>query len=171
MPLQKRPDSATTLPNLLLQKVAKATWHRTWYSKFCRKSDRSLLSCLALRGAFSPERLLVLDQRPYREFGWVKVMDPDAISYSYRPLKDVRDIRLLQIEAGDGEIFCKLEHFSLSRSPQFDALSYTWGRGQTDHHIICEDDIFPVRQNLYDALAELRFRDRPRFLWVDAVSL
>jgi hypothetical protein len=86
------------------------------------------------------------------------------------PLEHIRDIRLLRVEAGDGEIFCKLEHVPLFISPPFDALSYTWGRGHTDHDIICDDDTFPVRQNLYDALAELRFKDRPRLLWVNAVS-
>jgi hypothetical protein len=98
-------------------------------------------------------------------------MTGDTTLYAYRRLEDVRDIRLLRIDAGEGEIFCSLEHVALSSTIEFDALSYTWGTGDTNHHIICDEDTFPVRQNLYEALAELRFKNRPRFLWVDAVSL
>ena len=73
-------------------------------------------------------------------------MTSDNISYVYCPLEDVRDIRLLRIDAGKGEIFCGLEHVLLSHARQFDALSYCWGNGDTDHHILCDEDIFPVRQ-------------------------
>jgi hypothetical protein len=58
--------------------------------------------------------------------------------------------------------------------PNFEALSYAWD--STEHPV----DIFVgpignhtlgVTQNLAEALPYLRFKDRPRVLWIDAISV
>lgn len=55
---------------------------------------------------------------------------------------------------------------------EYDALSYTWGRGPTDHRIICNGMPLPIRENLSDASRTLRdTQDRSLFLWIDAVCI
>jgi hypothetical protein len=70
-------------------------------------------------------------------------MTSDVALYTYRRLDDVRDICLLRIDAGESEIFCTLEHVALSSTIEFDALSYTWGTNDTNHHIICDERHIP----------------------------
>jgi len=40
-----------------------------------------------------------------------------------------------------------------------------------DHLIFCDREEFSVTANLFDALSHLRYFDRPRVLWVDALCI
>lgn len=63
----------------------------------------------------------------------------------------------------------------------YEALSYTWGDITLTHRILLsgEDDSgtivaarsFQVGANAFDALRELRLRDKPLILWVDAICI
>ena len=64
--------------------------------------------------------------------------------------------------------------------PQFDALSYTWGLEEdcievwvSEKNDPSEDDLpsIQIRPNLDAALRHLRYIDRPRKLWIDAVCI
>jgi hypothetical protein len=69
--------------------------------------------------------------------------------------------------------------------PTFEALSYTWGPGENPEmalmEYICPDSQFcpnhgkpmtlPIRQNLAAALRHLRYPDKPRTMWVDAICI
>lgn len=54
----------------------------------------------------------------------------------------------------------------------FEALSYTWGEdSQPTHDLIIDGKKKTIRQNLFDALQMLRYHDRPRLLWIDAICI
>ncbi|CAL8580905.1 hypothetical protein XPA_006621 [Xanthoria parietina] len=67
----------------------------------------------------------------------------------------------------------------LRHIPSYEALSYTWGTPDNEEHVCVTDPDDPlrmsswlqVRANLATALRHLRYPDRPRTLWVDAISI
>ncbi|KAH6723588.1 heterokaryon incompatibility protein-domain-containing protein, partial [Leptodontidium sp. MPI-SDFR-AT-0119] len=52
-------------------------------------------------------------------------------------------------------------------------LSYVWGEHSTEHMIQCSTSgkTIQITPNLDGALRQLRYADRPRLLWVDAISI
>jgi hypothetical protein len=50
-------------------------------------------------------------------------------SYQYNPIQHEDGIRLVQIHPGnnDDDIYISVEPHRLSQSPEYEALSYTWG--------------------------------------------
>ncbi|KAH7082693.1 heterokaryon incompatibility protein-domain-containing protein [Paraphoma chrysanthemicola] len=110
-------------------------------------------------------------------------MDP----YHYSPLH-ARQIRLLTLQSGSqSESLCiEIQHVDLfkvddslppHRIPLFEALSYTWGDLNDTEEIIIQDAVengrsgLNVTHNLAAALRRLRYTNRPRTLWVDAVCI
>jgi hypothetical protein len=98
-------------------------------------------------------------------------------NYQYELLPPTdRHIRLLTLEPSTCEsapIVCHVERHSLNWNPIYEALSYTWG----DPKDICSTPIgfggYPriISANLEAALRILRFRDKPRVLWIDALCI
>jgi hypothetical protein len=85
-------------------------------------------------------------------------------------------IRLLILEPSPSTapICCRLEHCDLREEPQFEALSYFWGPPVDTpdmHEITCSERKVLVGPNLYLALRALRYPDRERVLWVDALCI
>lgn len=68
---------------------------------------------------------------------------------------------------------------SLRHVPPYEALSYTWGTPGNEEHVYVTDPADPlrtpswlrIRANLASALRHLRYPDRQRTLWVDAISI
>jgi hypothetical protein len=68
---------------------------------------------------------------------------------------------------------------SLYHEPPYEALSYTWGTTDDEEYVHVTDSEDPnltppwvrVRENLATALRHLRYPDRPRTLWVDALCI
>src|SRR4051794_38739048 len=59
-----------------------------------------------------------------------------------------------------------------SPPPYYEALSYVWGSPLDPEHISFNGhEGFPVTRNLFIALKYLRFPDRERVLWVDALCI
>lgn len=112
-------------------------------------------------------------------------------TYKYEPIdKDSRQIRLLTLWPGVGfeAVKVSLDNVELEehsrpvfealsyQKPHFEALSYAWGppakaesikvKGADDDH----DSLF-VTQSLAQALRNLRYVDKPRMLWADAVCI
>ncbi|KAF2121681.1 heterokaryon incompatibility protein-domain-containing protein [Lophiotrema nucula] len=122
-------------------------------------------------------------------------MDLTAASRKlYRPIKPYQT-RLLRLhgEAGasDSPLRCDLYHANILH-PKFeglgvfapsddgkddfitcyDALSYTWGNGELTRSVGCNEDRFPITENLYEALLALRLpQEEVRYLWVDAICI
>ena len=97
--------------------------------------------------------------------------------YQYAPLElQDRHIRLLSLYPSSDEnatIRCSVAPHSLNWNPPYEALSYTWG----DPSDICPKPVdfngFPkhISSNLEAALRVLRFHDRTRILWIDALCI
>ena len=95
-------------------------------------------------------------------------------TYQYLPLKHERDIRLLYLLPGsDGApLSCSLSIVSLSELPVYEAISYTWGEPIFSASIECfSKGQLPITENLSKALFHMRFADRIRVLWVDAICI
>jgi hypothetical protein len=103
------------------------------------------------------------------------------------------ELRALILEPGerDHPVECQLAHGRLSAAPRsaegryagirsglrpddlfkYEALSYVWGDPSAQEEIICHGRKRKVTRNLYEALESLRYTDRRRLLWVDAVCI
>ena len=64
---------------------------------------------------------------------------------------------------------------SKSLKPVYEALSYTWGFAtDLDYFYVQENEgekALAITQNLAEALRYLRYKDRPRVLWIDAICV
>ncbi|KAF1967161.1 HET-domain-containing protein [Bimuria novae-zelandiae CBS 107.79] len=91
----------------------------------------------------------------------------------YQPLEKPNGFRLLVLEPGEGSdrVSCRLVNVVVSWRTQYEALSYTWGDPAIIEEIICNGHKKHVTANLQVALRNLRFKDRPRILWVDALCI
>ncbi|KAI1117664.1 heterokaryon incompatibility protein-domain-containing protein [Nemania sp. NC0429] len=91
----------------------------------------------------------------------------------YQPIRKPNEIRLLVLEPGQrhDEIRCTLANVRLSWRTRFEALSYTWGDPKITMPIKLSGNEIEVTKNLHSALQDLRYTDRPRSLWVDAVCI
>jgi hypothetical protein len=84
-----------------------------------------------------------------------------------------REIRLLVVSPGQraDPVTCRLHRANLEDNPEFEALSYVWGTEGNTRTITCSGKPCRVTPNLHDALRNLRFPDRERVLWVDALCI
>lgn len=96
--------------------------------------------------------------------------------YNNRPvISELGDIRVLQLLPGlpDEATKCKLLKTNLYARGrlQYEALSYTWGIGETTPIVLNEQPGFEITTNLAAALRRLRHQHKPRTLWVDAICV
>ena len=103
--------------------------------------------------------------------------------YKQRPLSTDRpSFRLLELDlssdvasADKAVLHARLDTYDLRDGLDYDALSYTWGADDVLAHIKVNDQWVSVRQNLLEALQQLRVNQRktvnPRKLWVDALCI
>ena len=99
--------------------------------------------------------------------------------YQYSPLDEkTKEIRLLTLL---GDAFPDEPRIIISKVPLttenplvFEALSYTWGTAEDPVHIKVGqsgNNTLAVTHNLAIALPYLRYKDRPRVLWIDAICI
>ncbi|TVY71440.1 Heterokaryon incompatibility protein 6 OR allele [Lachnellula suecica] len=102
--------------------------------------------------------------------------------HQYQPLPTAGHIRLLTIYPGsDDDIIVTLAPVAFTpESPQgmpvYEALSYTWDSEQNPQHILVREDdgstaFLPVTRNLAVALMHLRYSDKARVIWIDALCI
>lgn len=97
-------------------------------------------------------------------------------SYRYKRLDLASDaIRLVRIFKG-GEyqpIECEIFETYLNQveGVPYEALSYVWGNKKARDKIRVDGCRFPVTENLYEALSNLRLPREDRLLWVDAMCI
>ncbi len=84
-----------------------------------------------------------------------------------------RQIRLITLSPGQIEdpVCCYLSIVSLEEDPEYEALSYVWGNPAERLSILLDGYDVKVTKNLRSALRHLRFQDRIRVMWVDAISV
>ncbi|KAI0857531.1 heterokaryon incompatibility protein-domain-containing protein [Xylaria cubensis] len=97
--------------------------------------------------------------------------------YAYRPLPSGY-IRVAELYPGqfNDVIIIKLHHepFQSRKVPVYEALSYVWGSKASPSWVRVAEAVegeLQVTRNLDVALRHLRYTDRPRFIWVDAVCI
>jgi hypothetical protein len=104
--------------------------------------------------------------------------------YQYAPVdQEAQSIRILTILPGplSSNVFVKLQEqpfpFPPGEKLDFEALSYTWGSTHDRAKIYHKDDdtnssnMMHVTRNLAEALEHLRYEDRPRVFWIDAICV
>jgi hypothetical protein len=95
----------------------------------------------------------------------------------YQPLTPLSPsqklIRLLRILPGcrSETLKCELQVTDLVDSPQFEALSYVWGNPEPAAVVFCNGQPKKVTPNLGRALLRLRYDDRERLVWIDAICV
>jgi hypothetical protein len=92
----------------------------------------------------------------------------------YEPLNPHRkEVRLLTIIPNEfaEDIHCSLARVSLDDAPSYEALSYAWGPPRRTRLIYLNEVPWAITNNLESALRHLRYLDRPRVLWIDALCI
>ena len=109
----------------------------------------------------------------------------------YPELITARSIRLLKVkpelqDEAQTSIYLDVETADLDESPEFKALSYTWGNpfpksanfspseeveSPASEHVYCNGNEVPVTSNLYRALLRLRLIFPGRAFWVDGICI
>lgn len=100
---------------------------------------------------------------------------PDALRlYRQVPFNfATSEIRLLTVHQAtnrDAALECQLSVVSLASTGDYDSLSYHWW-GDTGYPMIVNGITLDIRVNLFNALRFLRYPNRPRVLWVDAICI
>lgn len=97
----------------------------------------------------------------------------DASGDIYSDLPLGRYLRLLYLAPGasDDPITAHLSVFALTEAPLYDALSYVWGHSGDHEPIEVSNNTVFVTKNLRAALARVRYADRPRVVWADAICI
>ena len=79
--------------------------------------------------------------------------------------------------AFEAKIHVTIRNIGLSESlkPEYEALSYTWGSVTNLDYVYVQGDerekALAITKNLAEALRYLRYEDRPRVLWIDAICV
>jgi hypothetical protein len=83
-----------------------------------------------------------------------------------------KQIRLLTLHRSSlsGYIECTLKAANLESSPEYEALSYTWG-GDATSIIKVNDLMIPISGELEQTLGLLQQKDSSRTLWIDAICI
>ncbi|WAO91310.1 HET domain-containing protein [Fusarium falciforme] len=100
----------------------------------------------------------------------------DVSHLIYEPLNPTIDeIRLLTLYPAsqeDSTLFCTLSHASLAAEiPEYEALSYVWGKPNLSAFILLKVVNFHVTPSLASILSALRLDNQTRVLWIDALYI
>jgi hypothetical protein len=91
----------------------------------------------------------------------------------YFPLLQGQVIRLLQLMPGvrDDVVSTRMLVAELGYHPDYEALSYVWGDPNNTVPITCNGREMPITRNLDAAFRRVRYPDRVRTLWADAMCI
>ncbi|CAF9935375.1 hypothetical protein IMSHALPRED_010205 [Imshaugia aleurites] len=99
-----------------------------------------------------------------------------AFTFQHQRLESQRSIRLLTILPGKSNqhVHCTCMHVSLAAIENvhvYEAISYTWGNPARTHDITINGCPFPVPNSAHDVLQHLRYEDKTRQVWLDAICI
>ena len=79
--------------------------------------------------------------------------------------------RVADIFPGDTSdpVSCHLHTADWTDVPLFEAISYAWGDPNITESIMCDGKAINVTKNLHSALVHLRFPNKSRCVWADAL--
>jgi hypothetical protein len=91
----------------------------------------------------------------------------------YFPLVEAQIIRLVELAPGarGDPVVIRLFIAELEHHPEYEAISYVWGNTEDTVPILCNGRTLDITMNLNAAFARVRYNDRPRILWADAVCI
>ncbi|KAF2464388.1 uncharacterized protein BDR25DRAFT_271850 [Lindgomyces ingoldianus] len=100
-------------------------------------------------------------------------LNSDAAKQVYKKRLASSELRLIKIHPGDEPSAVKCSIFSVQEGdlPDYEALSYVWGSQDEPKTILLEDVTWHVTANLHSVLSHLRFPDRFRVVWIDALAI
>ncbi|KAH7391571.1 heterokaryon incompatibility protein-domain-containing protein [Cadophora sp. MPI-SDFR-AT-0126] len=87
---------------------------------------------------------------------------------------DIGEFRLLVLLPSTdhtSQLECQLQQASSNDHESYEALSYVWGEPAFTASIKLNNISFRITPRLDEALRYLRYRDKPRVLWVDALCI
>jgi hypothetical protein len=95
------------------------------------------------------------------------------MAYPYPPPQNANSIRLLHLGSGccSTPLKAHLASYRLGDHCSYDALSYAWGEPDLTELLLVDDQEFKVSKNLHTILLHLRYPDRIRTLWIDAICI
>ncbi len=97
-----------------------------------------------------------------------------ALRYSpFASQRSIRTLVLLQNASRHAPVEVRLCEVDLDTKPNYEALSYVWDPFRMGNRaaISCDGTIIEVTENCEMALRYLRYSDRPRVLWIDAICI
>ena len=91
--------------------------------------------------------------------------------YQYKDLPLPTSFRFVELLPGQPNepISCILHVADWSALPEYEAISYAWGDPNARATVICDGKRIEVTRNLYNGLTHIRYPDRSRFLFADAL--
>lgn len=97
----------------------------------------------------------------------------ETYQYGHLPMPPPGSFRIAEILPGEGEdpVSCLLHTTDWADSLDYEALSYAWGDPNLRATVICEGKRLEVTRSLYGALAQLRYCDKSRYLYADALCI
>jgi Heterokaryon incompatibility protein (HET) len=91
--------------------------------------------------------------------------------YQYKALHTQTSFRVIELLPGEesNPVSCLLHVVDWSNPMEYEAISYAWGDPNARAPTSCDGKRLEVTQNLHRGLTHLRFQNRSRFLWADAL--
>lgn len=98
---------------------------------------------------------------------------PDRHAYKYRAILARTGIRLISLTSfTNGKPRCEIIHTTLESSPEYEALSYTWGDVKNLVPLCVDGDCYiMISENLFGAIEQLVDENEPRLLWIDQLCI
>jgi hypothetical protein len=88
---------------------------------------------------------------------------------------NLKEIRVLVVDPGAGLdiVTCTLKHISLldDQVPCYETISYCWGSMRDESVMKLNDSLISVPSSSEAAVRRMRFSDKPRVLWIDAICI
>ena len=104
-----------------------------------------------------------------------KVCNLESHSLTKIPSPTIRShiFRLLELMPGAASdpLVANLSTHALEQAPAYDAISYVWGSTKSVQTLRCNQKEMSMTLNLEAALRRIRFQDRSRTIWVDAICI
>jgi hypothetical protein len=96
--------------------------------------------------------------------------------FPYKALdSNLKEIRVLEVAPGTGLniVTCTLKHISLldDQVPCYETISYCWGSTGAKNIIKLNGSLISVPSSSEAAVKRMRFSDKPRVLWIDAICI
>ncbi|ATZ50325.1 hypothetical protein BCIN_05g06850 [Botrytis cinerea B05.10] len=91
-----------------------------------------------------------------------------------------KEIRLLDLQPGEAgdPVVCSIRFHTLGSKGGFEALSYCWGNANDSSELILypsemngPSEVYSTTGSVFMALRQLRYRDRPRSIWIDQLCI